>query len=62
MKGIEKLLTVFNSLLADELTVIIQYMVQYEMCENWGYGKLPGYSKLISVEPIDPDVALLAFA
>jgi len=40
MKGNQKLLTVLNSLLADELTVINQYMVHSEMCENWGYGKL----------------------
>src|SRR5665647_1704299 len=40
MKGNKELLTVLNSLLADELTVINQYMVQSEMCENWGYGKL----------------------
>jgi bacterioferritin len=40
MKGNEELLTVLNSLLADELTAINQYMVHSEMCENWGYGKL----------------------
>ena len=40
MKGNQKLLTVLNSLLADELTVINQYMVHSEMCENWGFGKL----------------------
>ncbi|MHB9040552.1 MAG: bacterioferritin [Melioribacteraceae bacterium] len=40
MKGNVKLLTVLNSLLADELTAINQYMVHSEMCENWGYGKL----------------------
>ena len=40
MKENEKLLTVLNSLLADELTAINQYMVHSEMCENWGYGKL----------------------
>lgn len=40
MKGNTKLLTVLNALLADELTVISQYMVQSEMCENWGYDKL----------------------
>jgi bacterioferritin len=40
MKGNEKLITVMNSLLADELTAINQYMVHSEMCENWGYGKL----------------------
>jgi bacterioferritin len=40
MKGNEKLLTVLNQLLADELTAINQYMVHSEMCENWGYDKL----------------------
>jgi bacterioferritin len=40
MKGNEELITVLNSLLADELTVINQYIVQSEMCANWGYSKL----------------------
>jgi bacterioferritin len=40
MKGNKELITVMNSLLADELTAINQYMVHSEMCENWGYGKL----------------------
>lgn len=40
MKGNAKLITVLNSLLADELTAINQYMVHSEMCENWGYEKL----------------------
>src|SRR5665811_19384 len=40
MKGNAKILTVLNSLLADELTVINQYMVHSEMCKNWGYNKL----------------------
>ncbi len=40
MKGNEKLITVLNSLLADELTAVNQYMVHSEMCENWGYNKL----------------------
>jgi len=40
MKGNKKLLTVLNSLLADELTAINQYMVHSEMCANWGYHKL----------------------
>jgi len=40
MKGNKELLIVLNSLLADELTAINQYMVHSEMCENWGYRKL----------------------
>jgi bacterioferritin len=40
MKGDPKLIKVLNSLLADELTAINQYMVHSEMCDNWGYEKL----------------------
>lgn len=40
MKGNEKLIKVLNSLLADELTAINQYMVHSEMCDDWGYDKL----------------------
>ena len=40
MKGDKKIITVLNSLLAEELTAINQYMVHSEMCENWGYSKL----------------------
>ena len=40
MQGDKKLLAVLNQLLADELTVINQYMVHSEVCANWGYQKL----------------------
>lgn len=40
MKGDPKVNKVLNSLLADELTAINQYIVHSEMCDNWGYGKL----------------------
>ena len=40
MKGDPKLLQTLNSLLADELTAINQYMVHSEMAEAWGYKKL----------------------
>jgi bacterioferritin len=40
MKADPKLIAALNSLLADELTAINQYMVHSEMCDNWGYGKL----------------------
>ena len=40
MKGNTELVKTLNSLLADELTAINQYMVHSEMCANWGYGKL----------------------
>jgi bacterioferritin len=40
MKGSPEVINTLNSLLADELTAINQYMVHAEMCENWGYDKL----------------------
>jgi len=40
MKGNEKLIAAMNSLLAEELTAINQYMVHTEMLENWEYSKL----------------------
>jgi len=40
MKGNEKIIAKLNFLLADELTAISQYMVQAEMCANWGYAQL----------------------
>lgn len=40
MKGNPKMLAVLDSLLADELTAINQYMVHSEMCDDWGYEKL----------------------
>lgn len=40
MKGNEKIITVLNNQLTDELTAISQYMVHSEMCDNWRYEKL----------------------
>jgi bacterioferritin len=40
MKGDKKVIETLNSLLGRELTVVNQYMVHAEMCDNWGYGKL----------------------
>ena len=40
MKGNEKVISLLNDLLADELTAINQYMVHSEMNANWGYEKL----------------------
>lgn len=40
MKGENRIIETLNHLLADELTAINQYMVQSEMCANWGYDRL----------------------
>jgi len=50
MKGNKKLIDTMNSLLADELTAINQYMVHAEMSDNWGYEKL---HKLVEKRAID---------
>jgi bacterioferritin len=50
MKGNEKVIEKLNYLLADELTAISQYMVQAEMCANWGYKNL---SEVIEKRAID---------
>ena len=40
MKGNDQVIACLNSLLADELTAINQYIVHSEMCANWRYEKL----------------------
>lgn len=40
MKGDKKVIETLNALLARELTVVSQYMVHAEKCDNWGYSKL----------------------
>lgn len=40
MKGNDQVIECMNSLLADELTAINQYMVHAELCDNWGYERL----------------------
>ncbi len=45
MKGNQKIIERLNTLLADELTAVNQYIVHSEMCENWGYKKLAGSIK-----------------
>jgi bacterioferritin len=40
MQGNQKVIETLNTLLADELAAINQYMVHSEMCDDWGYGRL----------------------
>lgn len=50
MKGSKKAVTELNRALSAELTAIVQYMVQAEMCESWGYGKLAASTKKRAIE------------
>ncbi len=50
MKGNAKLIEGLNSLLADELTAINQYMVHAEMNENWGYSRLRDHFRKRSID------------
>jgi len=40
MRGNKEVISELNAALKAELTAIIQYMVQAEMCDNWGYARL----------------------
>jgi len=50
MRGSKEVLSELNAALKAELTAIIQYMVQAEMCDNWGYARLGGELKKQAIE------------
>ncbi len=50
MKGHTKVIKELNAALSAELTAIVQYMVQAEMCANWGYGGLGATTKKRAIE------------
>ena len=45
MRGNETVIKELNASLRSELTAIVQYMVQAEMYDNWGYKRLAGDTK-----------------
>ncbi len=45
MRGNEKVIEQLNAALSAELTAIVQYMVQAELCDNWGYKRLGALTK-----------------
>ena len=50
MKGNDKVVAQLNKALSSELTAIVQYMVQAETCQNWGYKRLGDYLKRRAIE------------
>ena len=59
MQGNEKVIARLNQALHDELGAVIQYMVQAETCENWGYGRLAGITKSRAIEEMKHAEALI---
>src|ERR1700752_504258 len=50
MQGSAKVSEQLNAALSAELTAIVQYMVQAEMCDNWGYHRLAALTKKRAIE------------
>ena len=50
MKGDPKVIEQLNIALCGELTAIVQYMTQSEMCQNWGYPRLGDRIKARAIE------------
>ncbi len=60
MKGNPKILKELNSLLAEELTAINQYMVHAEMAEDWGYDKLHDVAEKRAIDEMKHAEKLIA--
>lgn len=50
MHGNPKVIEQLNAGLASELTAIVQYMVQSETCQNWGYVRIGDHLKRRAIE------------
>ncbi len=50
MRGDENVIKELNAALSAELTAIVQYMTQSQMCNNWGYTQLGERTKARAIE------------
>jgi bacterioferritin len=50
MRGNAKVIRELNDALLAELTAIVQYMVQAELCANWGYARLGALTKKRAIQ------------
>jgi len=50
MRGDRKVIDQLNAALSSELTAIVRYMTQSEMCQNWGYKRLSDLTKARAIE------------
>ena len=59
MRGNEQVIALLNQALAEELAAISQYFLHAEMCDNWGYKKLAGTNKKVSIDEMKHAEALI---
>ncbi len=59
MRGNEQVIALLNQALAEELAAISQYFLHAEMCDNWGYKKLAGTNKKLSIDEMKHAEALI---
>jgi bacterioferritin len=50
MRGDIRVVKQLNAALSAELTAIVQYMTQSEMCQNWGYKRLGEQTKARAIQ------------
>ncbi len=50
MQGDKRVIEQLNAALSSELTAIVQYITQSEMCQNWGYKRLSDLTKARAIE------------
>jgi bacterioferritin len=50
MDGDKKVIAQLNAALSSELTAIVQYMTQSEMCQGWGYKRVADLTKARAIE------------
>jgi len=50
MRGNAKVIRELNEALLAELTAIVQYMVQADLCDNWGYPRLGALTKKRAIQ------------
>jgi len=59
MKGNEKVIEQLNLAMKGEIAAAVQYMVQAEMCESWGYPRLSALTKRRAMEEMRHAEALI---
>ncbi len=59
MRGDQKVIERLTQALHGEFNAVVQYMVEAEICENWGYGRLAAITKSRAIEEMKHAEALI---